>query len=79
MVKLFHRWAISRKGQELYTAKQKDFEFFSKIVDHVALGEHVTQSGLKRIARIIQKMNRKKKSQFLESSDTKRHTPKSLL
>ncbi len=61
----------------LRTAKQKDFKIFTKIVEMIAKKHHLTQSGLRVIAREIERMNRKKKSQFLESSDTKRRAPKS--
>ena len=61
----------------LRTAKQKDFEIFAKIVKMIANKQHLTESGLRVIAREIERMNRKKKSQFLESSDTKRRAPQS--
>src|SRR3989344_1979693 len=59
----------------LRTAKQKDFEIFTKIVMMIANKQHLTQSGLRAIAREIERMNRKKKSQFLESSETTRRAP----
>jgi hypothetical protein len=59
----------------LRTAKQKDFEIFTKIVEMIVQKQHLSQSGLRAIAREIEQMNRKKKSQFLESSDTKRRAP----
>ncbi len=60
---------------KLYTAKQKDFEIFADIVNRMYQKKHLTQSGMRAIARRIEKMNRKKKSQFLESRETKRHAP----
>src|SRR3990167_4163805 len=60
---------------QLRTAKQKDFEIFTKIVKMIANKQHLSESGLRAIAREIERMNRKKKSQFLESSETKRHAP----
>ena len=59
----------------LRTAKQKDFEIFTKIVMMIANKQHLTQSGLRAIARETERMNRKKKSQFLESSETTRRAP----
>ncbi len=59
----------------LRTAKQKDFEIFTKIVKMIANKQHLTQLGLRDIAREIERMNRKKKSQFLESSETTRRAP----
>ena len=63
------------REHRLRTAKQKDFEIFTKIVEMIANRRHLTESGLRAIAREIERMNRKKKSQFLESSDTKRRAP----
>lgn len=59
----------------LRTAKQTDFELFAEIVELLNQKKHLSQSGLKKIALKIQKMNRKKASQFLESSETIRHAP----
>ena len=59
----------------LHTAKQKDFLLFAEIVEMLLKKEHLTESGLKKIALKIERMNRKKPSQFLESSETKRHAP----
>lgn len=46
----------------LRTAKIKDFEKFVKCLDLIENGDHLTVSGLKRIATITQSMNRKKRS-----------------
>lgn len=59
----------------LYTAKQKDFEIFAEIVEMMYRKEHRTSAGIRAIARKIEKMNRKKRSQFLESQETKRRAP----
>ena len=59
----------------LYTAKQNDFELFADIVERLHRKEHLSESGLRVIARKIEKMNRKKKSTFLESSETTRRAP----
>ncbi len=63
------------REHKLRTAKQKDFEIFTKIVMMIANKQHLTQLGLRAIARDTERMNRKKKSQFLESSETTRHAP----
>ena len=44
----------------------------ARIVEMLGKNQHLNESGRKKIARIIEKMNRKKPSQFLESSETKR-------
>ena len=59
----------------LQTAKQKDFELFAEIIEILNAKEHLTESGMKKIALKVQKMNRKVPSKFLESSETKRHAP----
>ena len=59
----------------LYTAKQNDFEIFADIVERLHRKEHLSESGLRVIARKIEQMNRKKKSAFLESPETTRRAP----
>jgi hypothetical protein len=59
----------------LVTAKRKDFELFAEIVEMLAKKEHLTKGGMRKIARKVERMNRKKPSQFLKSSETKRHAP----
>ncbi len=59
----------------LITAKKKDFQIFKKILVLMNNKKHLTVKGLKEIALLIEKMNRKKFSRYLESSETKRHTP----
>lgn len=54
----------------LKTAKRKDFEKFAKILNLMDRKIHFKKSGLKTIAKIIEKMNRKIPSKFLESSET---------
>lgn len=56
----------------LRTSKINDFKIFCEIVNLINSQEHLTQKGLIKIAKKIEKMNRKKKSKFLESSETKR-------
>lgn len=56
----------------LYTAKQKDFELFAEIVKMLTEHKHFSVRGARAIARKTEKMNRKKPSRFLESSETTR-------
>lgn len=63
------------KKYPLRTAKQKDFEIFVDIIDLIGQKKHLSKLGLKTIAKKIEKMNRKKKSAFLESSETIRCAP----
>ena len=58
----------------LQTYKVKDFQQFIKILFLMEKMRHKTVHGLKRIAKIIQEMNRKVPSRFLESSETIRQT-----
>lgn len=60
------------KNSQLKTAKKKDFEIFAKIVLMMNENKHLKLKGLKKIAKMIEKMNHKKSSKFLESSETKR-------
>lgn len=60
-----------RKNQ-LKTAKKEDFRIFAKIVELMNKNEHSELRGIKKIAKMIEKMNHKKSSKFLESSETKR-------
>ncbi len=57
---------------KLKTFKKKDFDLFKIAIYKIAKGEHLSLNGAKEIAELIEKMNRKKKSQFLESSETTR-------
>lgn len=58
------------KENQLKTAKKKDFEIFAKIVSMMNENKHSELDGLKKIAKMIEKMNQKKSSKFLESSET---------
>jgi hypothetical protein len=53
----------------LITAKRSDFELFRQVVALMTAGVHPTSAGLERIARITERMNRKQRSRFLESSE----------
>lgn len=57
---------------ELKTSKKNDFKIFSKIISLMLKQKHLNRKGMIKIAKYIEKMNRKKKSQFLKSSETKR-------
>jgi len=63
------------KEHPLKTAKKKDFKLFAEIVKMLAEKQHLTKGGMRKIALKIERMNRKKSSQFLKSSETKRHAP----
>jgi hypothetical protein len=53
----------------LMTAKRRDFTKFTAVVHSMERGEHLEPSGLERIARTTEKMNRRQRSRFLESSE----------
>jgi len=57
---------------QLKTNKKNDFEIFAKIIDSMLNKKHLTEKGFIEIAHLIEKMNQKKKSRFLESSEAKR-------
>lgn len=59
----------------LRTAKQNDFKIFVRIIEMMMRKKHHSMSGMRLIAKNIERMNRKTKSTFLKSSDTKRHAP----
>ncbi len=56
---------------QLRTAKQEDFKHFSFILRQMGLKKHLTKMGMQMIAKRVEKMNHKKASRFLESSETK--------
>ena len=55
---------------QLRTAKRTDFEKFVCVVNLVNERKHLNLAGLTEIANIVQTMNRRKPSRFLESSET---------
>lgn len=59
---------------ELKTYKKNDFQIFSEIISLMSKGIHLNKKGMRKVAKLVEKMNRKKKSQFLKSSETKRQT-----
>ena len=58
----------------LKTAKLEDFRKFVKIMDLIKRRQHLNQKGIRKIAKIIETMNRKKPARFLESPETIRQT-----
>jgi len=62
------------RKNRLKTEKKKDFEMFVSIIELMLKQEHFDLKGLKKIANLIQEMNRKIPSKFLESSETIRRT-----
>jgi hypothetical protein len=59
------------RNNQLKTAKNEDFKIFAKIIGMMNMNVHTELKGIKRIAKLVEKMNRKKSSTFLESSETK--------
>ncbi len=57
-------------GNRLKTAKKDDFNHFSMVVKMLVKQRHFKLKGIREIAKIVQKMNRKGPSKFLESSET---------
>lgn len=53
----------------LITAKRRDFQSFRSVVSMMRTGDHLTREGLVAIASITERMNRKQRSRFLESSE----------
>lgn len=58
--------------RRLMTHKMNDFKIFARIVNYMSRLIHLKPEGKRRIASLIEQMNRRKKSRFLESSETKR-------
>ena len=58
----------------LKTSKREDFIIFSDIIRMLNNKVHHSKRGLEIIARLVQTMNSKKQSKFLESSETTRQT-----
>ena len=57
------------EAHPLVTAKQLDFERFATVLRMMGAGAHLTDEGLRRIARLTEQMNRRARSRFLESSE----------
>jgi hypothetical protein len=59
----------------LRTAKQRDFELFDSVLQHMRERKHLSLEGIKEIAAIAKQINRQKSPLFLESSETIRQAP----
>ena len=53
----------------LRTAKAHDFVRFANVLRSMEVGAHLTEQGLRRIARETERMNRRQRSRYLESSE----------
>src|SRR3954447_9164945 len=53
----------------LRTAKRSDFQRFTTVLRSMQTGVHLTESGLRWIARETERMNRRQRSRYLESSE----------
>lgn len=62
------------KKNQLKTTKRHDFELFANAIYLMNMSEHLKKSGLKKIAELASKMNRKVTRKYLESSETIRQT-----
>ena len=61
----------------LMTAKQADFERFCVVLQLMRGGAHLTREGLQEIAAHTERMNRKQRSRYLESSEAIRQPTRS--
>jgi hypothetical protein len=61
----------------LRTAKRADFDRFSQVLQMMQAGEHLTEAGLRRIAAQTERMNRRQRSRYLESSEAIRQPSRS--
>ena len=59
----------------LVTAKRKDFLIFKEVLQMMDRRQHLSIDGLREIARLTEKMNHRKPSRFLESSEAIRQPP----
>lgn len=59
----------------LRTAKRLDFERFAAVLRVMQTGVHLTNDGLRWIARETEHMNRRQRSRYLESSEAIRQPP----
>ena len=61
----------------LVTAKRADFEAFASVLRMMQAGVHLREDGLHRIAAVTERMNRRARSRFLESSEAIRRPARS--
>jgi len=64
------------EAHELQTTKKDNFNLFAKVISMMNKGQHLTEHGLKEIAKIASLMNRQVRRKYLESSETIRQTRK---
>ena len=60
----------------LKTKKQKSFLIFKEIMEMIGNEQHLTKSGLRKIAFLSSRMNRQVKPKYLKSPETTRSTSK---
>lgn len=61
----------------LRTIKRRDFELFARVLEAMQRREHLTIQGLVEIASLTERMNRRQRSRFLESSEAIRQPTRS--
>ena len=61
----------------LRTIKRRDFELFARVLEMMQRREHLTIQGLVEIASLTERMNRRQRSRFLESSEAIRQPTRS--
>ena len=66
------------KESPLQTKKKQDFELFSTVIDMMKKKEHLTKSGIHKIAKITSQMNEKVEPNYLKSSETTCQTPEKV-
>ena len=64
------------KVNPLRTAKQEDFAKFCEVLSLMESRRHLSTDGLREIALIVQTMNRRQQSRYLESSEAIRQLPR---
>jgi hypothetical protein len=65
------------EAHPLLTAKRYDFELFRQAMDIVLQGRHLEEDGLREIASLTERMNRRARSRYLESSEAIRRPSRS--
>ena len=63
------------ESHPLRTAKGEEFRRFVQCLEVMEAARHLTPEGLSEIARIVETMNHRKASRFLESSEAIRQPP----
>ena len=58
------------KKHPLHTTKKRNFELFAQVIALMNEREHLTRNGLRKIALLAAKMNRRVTPKYLESSET---------